>query len=238
MTRLLMPAAALALSLSTTANAQGVPVVDTAAIANAKAEFVKEITQMVEELEQAKALYASINGLTDMDSIVSALNSPDVRELLGADAMHIASDFDIDLDDLGDLAGKAQDAADFSALDGANINADDFYQSELDRIRNQSARDTAVGDRIVSLSDDRLAGLEQLRSKIGTVSTQKEVDALNARIAVEQAMLQNDTNRIQGLAMLQQAQAKVEEQRQTEVAAQRRAKESAAFTSIYGDDSF
>ena len=51
MTRLLMPAAALALSLSTTANAQGVPVVDTAAIANAKAEFVKEITQMVEELE-------------------------------------------------------------------------------------------------------------------------------------------------------------------------------------------
>jgi type IV secretion system protein VirB5 len=238
MTRLLMSAAALALSLSTTAHAQGVPVVDTAAIANARAEFVKEIAQMVEELEQAKALYASINGLTDMDSIVSALNSPDVRELLGADAMQIASDFDIDLDDLGDLAGKAQDAADFSALDGANIDADDFYQSELDRIRNQSARDTAVGDRIVSLSDDRLAGLEQLRSKIGSVSTQKEVDALNARIAVEQAMLQNDTNRIQGLAMLQQAQAKVEEQRQTEVAAQRRAKESAAFTSIYGDDSF
>ena len=60
-----------------------------------------------EELEQAKALYASINGLTDMDSIVSALNSPDVRELLGPDAMQIASDFDIDLDDLGDLAGKA-----------------------------------------------------------------------------------------------------------------------------------
>lgn len=238
MTRLLMSAAALALSLSTAAHAQGVPVVDTAAIANAKAEFVKEIAQMVEELEQAKALYASINGLTDMDSIVSALNSPDVRELLGADAMQIASDFDIDLDDLGDLAGKAQDAADFSALDGANIDADDFYQSELDRIRNQSARDTAVGDRIVSLSDDRLAGLEQLRSKIGSVSTQKEVDALSARIAVEQAMLQNDTNRIQGLAMLQQAQAKVEEQRQTEVAAQRRAKESAAFTSIYGDDSF
>lgn len=238
MTRLSMPAAALAFSLSATAHAQGVPVVDNTAIANAKAEFVKEIAQMVEELEQAKALYASINGLTDMDSIVSALNSPDVRELLGPDAMQIANDFDIDLDDLGDLAGKAQDAADFSALDGANIDADDFYQSELDRIRNQSARDTAVGDRIVTLSDDRLAGLEQLRGKIGTVSTQKEVDALNARIAVEQAMLQNDTNRIQGLAMLQQAQRQVEEQRQTEVAAQRRAKEEAAFERLYGSDEF
>jgi type IV secretion system protein VirB5 len=238
MTRILISATALALSLSTTAHAQGVPVVDTRAIANAKAEFVKEIAQMVEELEQAKALYASINGLTDMDSIVSALNSPDVRELLGPDAMQIASDFDIVLDDLGDLAGKAKDAADFSALDGANIDADDFYQSELDRIRNQSARDTAVGDRIVSLSDDRLAGLEQLRSKIGTVSTQKEVDALNTRIAVEQAMLQNDTNRIQGLAMLQQAQRQVEEQRQTEVAAERRVREEAAFERLYGPDEF
>ena len=238
MTRLLMSAAALALSLSTTAHAQGVPVVDARAIANAKAEFVKQIAQMVEQLEQAKALYASINGLTDMDSIVNALNAPDVRELLGPEAMQIASDFAIELDDLGDLAGKAKDAADFSALDGANIDAEDFYQSELNRIRNQSARNAAVGDRIVSLSDDRLAGLEQLRSKIGSVTTQKEVDALNARIAVEQAMLQNDTNRIQGLAMLQQAQRQVEEQRQTEVATQRRAKESAAFTNIYGDDSF
>ena len=123
------------------------------------------------------------------------------------------------------------------------LSLDDLWASvkgraERSRSRVVQTADTAVGDQIVSLSDDRLAGLEQLRSKIGSVSTQKEVDALNARIAVEQAMLQNDTNRIQGLAMLQQAQAKVEEQRQTEVAAQRRAKESAAFTSIYGDDSF
>ena len=64
------------------------------------------------------------------------------------------------------------------------------------------------------------------------------MDALNARIAVEQAMLQNDTNRIQGLAMLQQAQAKVEEQRQTEIAVQRRMREEAAFERLYGPDAF
>ncbi|MGY9047563.1 hypothetical protein P775_00435 [Puniceibacterium antarcticum] len=238
MNKTIASAAALVISLGSTAHAAGVPVVDATAIANAKAAFVKEIAQMAKDLEQAKRLYASINGVTDMDSIAQALNTPEVRELLGADAMQIASDFDIDLNDLGALSQTAQGTADFASLDGADIDADDFYQSELDRIKNRSARDTAVGDRIVSLSDDRLEGLERLRSQIGSVSTQKEIDGLNARIGVEQAMLQNDTNRIQGLAMLQEAQAKVEEQRQAEVAAQRRAQESEAFTSIYGADEF
>jgi type IV secretion system protein VirB5 len=238
MTRHFLSAAMLTLSCGAAALAQGVPVVDSAAIANAKAEFVKEIAQMVEDLEQAKRLYAAINGMTDMDSIVGALNTPEVRELLGPEAMQIARDFDLDLEALGDLADRAKEAADFAALDGANIDAEDFYQTELRRIRTRSARDAAVGERIVTLSDDRLEGLEKLRARIGSVSTQKEVDALTARIGVEQAMLQNDTNRIQGLAMLQQAQAQVEKQRQAEVAAQRRAKEDAAYTRIYGKDSF
>lgn len=238
MTRHFLSAAMLTLSFGSAALAQGVPVVDSAAIANAKAEFVKEIAQMVEDLEQAKRLYAAINGMTDMDSIVGALNTPEVRELLGPEAMQIARDFDLDPEALGDLADRAKEAADFAALDGANIDAEDFYQTELRRIRTRSARDAAVGERIVTLSDDRLEGLEKLRARIGSVSTQKEVDALTARIGVEQAMLQNDTNRIQGLAMLQQAQAQVEKQRQAEVAAQRRAKEDAAYTRIYGKDSF
>jgi len=51
-------------------------------------------------------------------------------------------------------------------------------------------------------------------------------------------MLQNDTNRIQGLAMLQDAQTRVEEQRQAEIAAQRRARESAGYERIYGLDEF
>lgn len=46
-------------------------------------------------------------------------------------------------------------------------------------------------------------------------------------------MLQNDTNRIQGLAMLQEAQAKVEEQRDREIAAQNRAATMNAAQELY-----
>jgi type IV secretion system protein VirB5 len=238
MKRHTLRAATVLVLLTQPVQAQGVPVIYTTALANAKAEFAQQIAQMVRELEQAQALYASINGMTDMDSVVNALNSPEVRELLGPEAMQIARDFDVTFDDLDDLASTAQDAADFASLGSTDIDAEDFYRSELDRITNRSARDTAIGERIVTLSDDRLEGLDQLRDKIGDVSTQREMDALSARIAVEQAMLQNDTNRIQGLAMLQDAQTRVEEQRQAEIAAQRRARESAGYERIYGLDEF
>ncbi len=42
------------------------------------------------------------------------------------------------------------------------------------------------------------------------------MDALNGRIQIESAMLQNDTNRIQGLAMLQRAQTQLNGQRSNE----------------------
>lgn len=211
----LLLTSALALALSCTGgHAAGVPVVDAAAIANAKAQFAKELAQMAQELEEARRLYDSVNGLTSMDDIAEALNDPKVRELLGADAMRIASAFDVDLDGLGDLAGTAQDVYDHASLIGADISAEDFYRKELERIKGQSARNAAMGDRILQVADDRLSGLEKLRMEIGRAETQKEINALNARLSVEQAMLQNDTNRIQGLTMLQEAQAKAESQRQ------------------------
>lgn len=221
------------LALSSPAYAGGVPVIDATAIANSKAEFAKEIAQMVKELEEAKRLYDAVNGLTEMADIVDALNDPKVRELLGPEAMSIASALDVNIDALGDLSDAANGFMDHTRVTSADVSAEDFYRQELDRIGARTARDAAVGDRIVRSADERLAGLERLRQAIGRASTQKEVDALQARLQVESAMLQNDTNRIQGLAMLQEAQSAVEAQRQREIAAQNRASTMKAAEELY-----
>ncbi len=222
-----------AMAIAQPAFAGGVPVIDATAIANSKAEFAKEIAQMVKELEEAKRLYDAVNGLTDMADIAGALNDPDVRELLGPEAMSIASALDVNIDDLGDLSDTANGYLDHTQVTASEVSAEDFYRQELDRIGARSARDAAVGDRIVQSADDRLAGLERLRQAIGGASTQKEVNALQARLQVESAMLQNDTNRIQGLAMLQEAQSEVETQRQREIAAQNRASTMNAAEELY-----
>ena len=223
-----------ALALSSPAFAGGVPVIDATAIANSKAEFAKEIAQMVKELEEAKRLYDAINGMTDMADIASALNDPKVRELLGPEAMSIAKSLDVNIDALGDLADTANGFLDHMRVTASDVSAEDFYRQELDRIGARTARDAAVGDRIVQSADERLAGLERLRQAIGTASTQKEIDALQARLQVESAMLQNDTNRIQGLAMLQEAQTAVEAQRQREVEARNRENATSAIGSLFG----
>jgi type IV secretion system protein VirB5 len=171
---------------------------------------------MVAELDEAKRLYDSVNGFTNMDEVVGVLNDPKVRELLGPDFMAVASDITAPIEGLGDLAEDAQELLDFTKVTPDQLSAEDFYRTELDRIGQNAARNGAVGDRVVQSADERLAGLEQLRQQLGNVSTQKEMDALNGRIQIESAMLQNDTNRIQGLAMLQNAQAQLNEQRAEE----------------------
>ncbi len=225
---------ACALALSSPAYAGGVPVIDATAIANSKAEFAKEIAQMVKELEEAKRLYDAVNGLTEMADIVDALNDPKVRELLGPEAMSIASALDVNIDALGDLSGTANVFLDHTRVTASDVSAEDFYRQELDRIGARTARDAAVGDRIVRSADDRLAGLERLRQAIGTASTQKEIDALQARLQVESAMLQNDTNRIQGLAMLQEAQSAVEAQREREIETENRNRFNSDMGTLFG----
>ena len=223
-----------ALAVTQPAFAGGVPVIDATAIANSKTEFAKEIAQMVKELEEAKRLYDAVNGLTEMADIVDALNDPKVRELLGPDAMSIASALDVNIDALGDLSDTANGFLDHTRVTASDVSAEDFYRQELDRIGARTARDAAVGDRIVQSADDRLAGLERLRQAIGTASTQKEIDALQARLQVESAMLQNDTNRIQGLAMLQEAQSAVEAQREREIEAENRERFNSDMGTLFG----
>ncbi len=186
--------------------AQGIPVIDGANLAQSRANVVRVIAEAAKRLAEAKRLYDSVNGVTSMDEIAGLLNDSEVRELLGPDFMSVSNSLSGSLNDLGTLRQEAQRLADFTDVTLDEVIAQDFYQKEIERISNMTARDAAVGDRIVSVADDRLAGLDNLRQAISSASTQKEIDALNARIGVEMAMLQNDTNRILGLAMLQNAQ--------------------------------
>jgi type IV secretion system protein VirB5 len=58
--------------------------------------------------------------------------------------------------------------------------------------------------------------LEELRQKITGSKDAKDVLDLSARIQAEQALLQNEVLRMQGLAMVQQARGDMDGQRQKE----------------------
>jgi len=59
-------------------------------------------------------------------------------------------------------------------------------------------------------------GIEQLRQRLSSASDAKDVLDLQARLQAEQAFLQTDVLRMQGLRMMQQAQIEVNVQRRQE----------------------
>ncbi|MEK1851473.1 MAG: P-type DNA transfer protein VirB5 [Phyllobacterium sp.] len=207
-------ATALALNVSS-ANAQGVPVIDNTAIL----KHVESITQLRAQLDtlnqqlgEAQQLYASLNKLTNMADVASLLNDPSIRKALPSNFAAI--------EEL--LKGSGSDVFGESASRHLEANttyrshADDFYAQELQRVQKRNAGQVSLGEQMYEAATRRIDGIDQLRQQISSASDAKEIADLQARLQAESAFLQTDMLRMQGLQMIQQAQLQVDDQRKAE----------------------
>jgi type IV secretion system protein VirB5 len=197
------------------AGAQGIPVNDQAAIA----KQIESITQLKSQLdalntqiEKAQQLYGSLNKLTDMADVASVLNDPAIRKALPSDFAAIEGLFK------GNGTGVFGDSASKFLDSNATYrtSADDFYAKELSRIQSQNAGQMSLGQQIYDAATKRIDGIDQLREKISSASDSKDIADLQARLQAEQAFLQTEVLRLEGLRMVQQAQSQVDEQRKSE----------------------
>ncbi|KAB2684408.1 P-type DNA transfer protein VirB5 [Brucella tritici] len=211
-----MMAAVAILTLSAgTAGAQGIPVIDKTAILRwaSQLEAMKEqFDALNKQIAQAEQLYGSLNKLTNMADVASVLNNPSIRKALPQDFAAIE----------GLLNGNGSGAFGESASKFLESNstyqtsANDFYAQELARVQNRNAGQMSLGQQIYDAATQRIEGIDQLRQQISSASDSKDIADLQARIQAESAFLQTDLLRMQGLQMVQQAQAQVEEQRKAE----------------------
>lgn len=198
-----------------TAAGQGIPVIDQTAIAKhieSIGQLKTQLDALHQQIEQAQQLYGSLNKLTDMADVASILNDPAVRQALPDDFAAIEGLLK------GDGAGAFGDAVS-RFLEGNTTyqtSADDFYAQELARIQNRNAGQMSLGQQIYDAATKRMDGIDQLRERISTAGDAKEIADLQARLQAETAFLQTDVLRMEGLQMIQQAQAQVDEQRKAE----------------------
>ncbi|MDP3411027.1 P-type DNA transfer protein VirB5 [Bosea sp. (in: a-proteobacteria)] len=194
---------------------QGVPVFDAGAIAKHVEQIGKlteQIKTMQAQLTQAKQLYESFNKLTDVNDVASLLSSDEFRK-------HLPKEFG-EIEKLvsgggGSLTGVVDRYLDQNrAYQGGDANS--FYRTELDRIARQTGAKHSIGQSVYDTASKRIDGLEELRGKITGSKDAKDVLDLSARIQAEQALLQNEVLRMQGLAMVQQARGDMDGQRQKE----------------------
>ena len=213
--RLLVAAIGLLVSLPLAAGAQGIPVIDTTAIA----KHLQQIGELQKQLEEAKKIYdtanqlkESLNGITDVKDLASLLNNRDFQQYLPKEY----SQYSGAVNDL--IKGNANDLSrKYDYYNSGNHSAaNDYYNQELKRQKGETYQDMAVGQAIYDQASKRAQGLNELKDKLRWAPTPKEVLDLQARISAESALLQNDIYQVQGLAMIQEARSRVDRQRNIE----------------------
>ena len=180
---------------------------------------LNQLNELKSQVGEARRLYDGFNTASGVNQLATALATPQLRAFVPDIDAYVAAAKG-DLSALGDLAAKdtaiRKDQRLFTAP------ADDPLGQELERSGDRAARDLALGQQAASVGASRLKGLEQLTAALDTAPNARAVIDLQARIAAEQAMTANDQMRLQGLAIAQDAEARLQTQRDRERASAER----------------
>lgn len=213
-----LTAATVGLTTASSSRAQML-VYDPAAVGHLISQAQTALSQLQslrQQVDQAQQLYDSFNQVSDVNGLAQRLLSPELRKVVPE-----LADFEAaargDLDALGDLAERAKAIRSGSQVYRPShpTPADEALEQAGDR----AARDMALGEKIASLATHRLEGLEELREALDTADNARAVMDISARIAAEQAVILNDQMRLQGVAMMQASEERLERQRQREATA-------------------
>lgn len=194
-----------ALILLPIANANaGVPVIDATSIAKDAVSWAKQVAdmkmqydQLVEQYDQAVQNYESITGIRNMGDLV---NNPESRYYIPAEYQDVlklsAGIMDGDYDELQDRVAALREGAKILDIDDAWFNEDSNAGIAYLAAQNQIAINSALSEKTFDEINRRTNNLQTLLDKVNDAPDGKDIDDLTARIAAEQAMLANETNKL------------------------------------------
>ena len=177
---------------------------------------ISQLQQLQQQVSQAQRLYDGFNSASNVGSLATLLDNPALRAVLpDIDAFTAAAK--------GDFTGLLQIGQQALAIRQASRlytpQAGDLPGQDLEAAGDRAARDLALGQQTAAAGAQRLTGLQSLTTAIDAAPDVRAVMDLQARLAAEHAMIANDQMRLQGLAMAQAAEDRLQIQRDRERAA-------------------
>lgn len=195
--------------ISPTTLASGIPVLDVAALENA----ILMYKQLQQQYEQVQKQYDSLNGSRGMAAL---LGKPELRKYLPNEWKDVYTKVKN-----GDYSGISE--ATKSAKEENKVITDDEWEKlppgksmRIDKMRDSAAMSKGFAEESYKHSGERIQRLQEMIDSIDESTDPKAIMDLQASIQAEQAMLQNENMRIQLLAQLQEAEAKLEAQQSRE----------------------
>lgn len=207
----------------------GIPVIDAANLAEAVENIVawgeqygqmaEEISTMYSQLTQLQTTYNSIQGIRGMASLV---NNPALRR-------YMPDDWGSTMSLVGGGGGGAygslstsidaiKTAANIMDVGDTGLNAAGSVAKLFSGSKNQAALNRVLGEAGMQQASARFDSIQTLLDKVNDAPDDKDVQDLQARIAAEQAMIQNENVKMAYLQQLQQAQRDLAYQQAREVA--------------------
>jgi type IV secretion system protein VirB5 len=174
----------------------------------------QELTTAERDLQQAQQTYQAMTGPRGMQQLLSGIN----YNYLPTSAAQLQGLYTQQPTAYPALAGTVQqNVAANAVLTPAQLGALPAQSAaQLQARRLSVAVQQAIAAASLATSSSRFATLQQLIAAIGAAGDQKAALDLHSRIAAEQGMLQNDTQKLQVLFQAAQVQQQLLEQRARE----------------------
>jgi type IV secretion system protein VirB5 len=182
------------------AQAQGIPVIDSSNLAQAIAQlqaWAKQYEQMRQNISVLEQQYNSISGIRNMGDLI---NNQTIRHYLPDDANTLLSDSPAS--SLSSSINFLRDAAKIVGIEDTKINKDSITGKALTGVQDLNAMIQAAAAASYDRASKRFEELQILLDKVNESPDQKDILDLQARIASEQTMLQNENAKLQSLSLI------------------------------------
>ena len=222
----LLGAIAFSAVVSSTAHAQ-IPVTDGASIAQQVAAQIETIAkwkmqydQMMAQIDQAKQQYESLTGSRGLGTI---MNNAALRDYLPGDWQGVYDS--VKSGGYSGLSGRGQSVYNSNKIYDSCASlkiAQERLSCEARAVK--GAQDKGFALDAYDAAKSRINQIDQLMAKINDTSDPKAIAELQARIATEQANIQNEQTKLQMYAMVAAAEDRLQKQRQAELNAKANAR--------------
>lgn len=195
------------------AQAQGIPVYDNSTFLQSVmqvANTVKQLQNMAQQLQKMDQHLEAIKGNRGMENVLSNQN----RQYLPPEWDQVGAMLNQSQSQYGEIASLIQQKMGQNAvLSERDLSALSPQQREFVlRARQAAATQSALSATAYNNASANVARLQQLTNAITSATDPKAIGELQARIQVEQTMLQNDAIKLAQAAQLQAAEERVLDQ--------------------------
>ncbi|WP_083440583.1 type IV secretion system protein [Aquincola tertiaricarbonis] len=205
-----MAAAAL---LPRPAVAQGIPVIDTANLAQTIQQVANDITSIQNQVQQITQLQAQINSLNGMRGLGTILNNPLLKNYVPPEAYNVVNA--VNVSGYSGLSATAKALRDVGMVYNCADRTGDARLACQSTLAQPYQHKGLLQDAMRSAAG-RLNQIQALMGQIDATTDQKSVQEIQARIGAENALLAHELSQLQMLQGLADSEERIARSRERE----------------------